>query len=91
MSSIDEKRPVSQVGQEKTITAVSVPSDNESGLKADDVSSTEGDDALKLAGTEAQHFSEEYYKRLRWKIVRSANRTHQPVRTLIFSSARIST
>lgn len=35
----------------------------------EEVASSDGDDALKLAGTHAHHFDEEYYKRLRWKIV----------------------
>ena len=35
----------------------------------EDVNSSDGDDALKLAGTHAHHFDEKYYARLRWKIV----------------------
>lgn len=35
----------------------------------EDVSSSDGDDALKLAGTHAHHFDEKYYTRLRRKIV----------------------
>ena len=33
------------------------------------VASTDGDDALKLAGTHAHRFDEQYYRRLRRKIV----------------------
>ena len=43
-------------------TAVSVHDKQE-------VSSTEGDDALKLAGTHRHNFDEKYFNRLRWKIV----------------------
>lgn len=35
----------------------------------EDVSSSDGDDALKLAGTHAHNFDEKYYARLRRKIV----------------------
>lgn len=35
----------------------------------EDVSSSDGDDALKLAGTHAHHFDEKYMLRLRRKIV----------------------
>ena len=35
----------------------------------EDVDSSDGDDALKLAGTHAHHFDEKYYLRLRRKIV----------------------
>jgi ACS family allantoate permease-like MFS transporter len=35
----------------------------------EEVSGSDGDDALKLAGSHAHHFDEAYYKRLRWKIV----------------------
>lgn len=44
----------------------------EAGMTAivdEDVSSSDGDDALKLAGTHAHHFDEKYYARLRRKIV----------------------
>lgn len=34
-----------------------------------DVVASEGDDALRLAGTHAHHFDEQYYLRLRRKIV----------------------
>ena len=35
----------------------------------EDFSSSDGDDALKLAGIHARHFDEKYYLRLRRKIV----------------------
>ncbi len=35
----------------------------------EDVSSSDGDDALRLAGVHAHHFDEKYMARLRWKIV----------------------
>lgn len=35
----------------------------------EDISSSDGDDALKLAGTHAHHFDEKYMLRLRRKIV----------------------
>jgi hypothetical protein len=35
----------------------------------DEVISTDGDDALKLAGAHAYQFDEKYFARLRWKIV----------------------
>ena len=35
----------------------------------DDVKASDGDDALKLAGTHAHQFDEKYYLRLRRKIV----------------------
>lgn len=42
--------------------------DPENGLKPDEASSTDGDDALKLAGTQGHHFDVHYFKRPRWKM-----------------------
>lgn len=47
------------------------PHANASTIKDDDVSSADGDDALKLAGTHAEHFDDKYYLRVRRKIVSS--------------------
>ena len=38
----------------------------------EDLESSDGDDALKLAGEHAHHFDEQYYARLRRKIVSHA-------------------
>ena len=46
---------------ESTIIATSIVEDN--------VKASDGDDALKLAGTHAHQFDEKYYLRLRRKIV----------------------
>jgi hypothetical protein len=35
----------------------------------EEISSADGDDALKLAGSHAYQFDDKYYTRLRWKIV----------------------
>lgn len=37
---------------------------------------SDGDDAIKLAGTQAHVFDEEYYARLRRKIVRDSSKLH---------------
>lgn len=44
--------------------------DRRDSTSKEDVSSLEGDDALKLVGTHAHRFDEKYYRRLRLKIVR---------------------
>lgn len=66
MSIIAQETTASTGGGSKhgAVTAV----DAEKRYTPDEVS-TDGDDGLKLAGTQAHHFDEEYYKRLRWKIV----------------------
>ena len=43
----------------------------------EDVGSSDGDDALKLAGTHAHQFDEEFNRRLRWKIVSYLERKQQ--------------
>lgn len=53
----DEKNPY---GAEAGVTAMTAEEDG---------SSSDGDDALKLAGTHAHHFDEQYNARLRRKIV----------------------
>lgn len=45
------------------------PSVSAGQIVEEDVGSSDGDDALKLAGTHAHHFDEKYYLRLRRKIV----------------------
>jgi hypothetical protein len=35
----------------------------------DEISSLDGDDAFKLAGAHASKFDDQYYARLRWRIV----------------------
>lgn len=47
-----------------TFDANAIPVDNK-----EEVSSTEGDDALKLAGTHHHDFDEKYFTRLPWRIV----------------------
>lgn len=42
----------------------------------EDVASSDGDDALRLAGTHAHQFDEKYYLRLRRKIVCQVGRGH---------------
>ncbi|KAF2108429.1 MFS general substrate transporter [Lophiotrema nucula] len=41
---------------------------NNASIEKESVASSDGDDALKLAGTQAHHFDEKYYLRLRRKI-----------------------
>lgn len=73
MTEIDHEKGTQPRDDPKNSSAVTI--DKEHGYISDTSSSTDGDDALKLAGTEAHHFDEEYYKRLRWKIVRPAHNT----------------
>jgi ACS family allantoate permease-like MFS transporter len=60
----EEKRPRIHDGKADIETGVASVVDDEKVL-----SSSDGDDALKLAGTHARHFDEKYNARLRRKIV----------------------
>jgi hypothetical protein len=62
--------PIIPIGDEKNPKLYEV----EAGITAvpvveEDIGSSDGDDALRLAGTHAHQFDEEYYLRLRRKIV----------------------
>lgn len=64
MAVIHEKTPQLFDDEKTTAPTVEVDVDPSDG----EVSSSDGDDALKLAGTHAHHFDEKYYLRLRRKI-----------------------
>jgi MFS transporter, ACS family, allantoate permease len=61
----DEKTAASDM--ETKARALATPTVEE--VSSQDGISLDGDDALKLAGTNAHHFDEKYYLRLRRKIV----------------------
>lgn len=66
--------PILPIEEEKTSKTHESKTDIETGVTSvvedeKDLSSSDGDDALKLAGTHARHFDEKYYARLRRKIV----------------------
>lgn len=64
----DEKNPKNCEAKEEAGVSIS----DVSGGHNENAGSSDGDDALKLAGTQARHFDEKYYLRLRRKIVSQA-------------------
>ena len=59
----DEKNTIRSITESKNGADVTTAS-----VSKEDLSSTDGDDALKLAGAHAHHFDEKYFLRLRRKI-----------------------
>ena len=74
MAEAPSSPPVTPIEDEKKVARVDgadVLAGTTSSIIIDEeaVSSTDGDDALMLAGTHAHHFEDAYYRRLRLKIV----------------------
>ena len=71
-ASVDaEKGSQAHAGDYKDLAdTVTVPVvSNNASIEKGSVASSDGDDALKLAGTQAHYFDEKYYLRLRHKVV----------------------
>lgn len=64
---VSGEKQVFEVRTKSEITSTAISISEEAGQTAVD-----GDDALNLVGTHARKFDEDYYARLRWKIVKSA-------------------
>jgi hypothetical protein len=67
ITAVDTENEKSLEVQEASTGTVSPATEKETSIVSD------GDDALKIAGTDAQHFDEKYYARLKRKIVRLHN------------------
>ena len=66
--SSDEKNETNLEHSLRT-ASTTVDDDGRESTSKDEASSIDGDDALKLVGAHAHHFDEQYYRRLRRKIV----------------------
>jgi len=74
--SVDEEKTPRLFEDETESGTISTPVVKEV-IMIEVVDSSDGDDALKLAGTHAHQFDEQYYRRLRRKIVCCVQRTEK--------------